>query len=283
MFCKNCGTQLNGTENVCPNCGNQVEKEENKIMDAVQVTAPIPVVKEEEVPNSAVPIQTSAQTVVDTKKNNTTAILIFALIGVVVIAVVLFIVLFLGKDSESGNSNNGGGNSNDNPTTPDIVDNNTTTENTASYGGYTFTLTDGYTTKNDAKYGLVISDGTLAMSIQTDYTNSFEDYKNDPEVTSSNIKTISGKQYILVENLTSDNYKTYVYVTKADSYTTFVGVIAKNDMMLPSSSDVLVLAKIINSATTGTTTFSPGDNNDAGKDGLVKFDLKNNNMTLLSK
>ena len=59
MFCKNCGAQLTGVENVCPNCGTPVEKEnqpttnEPEILDAPTTT---PVVDQAPVMTEQTPV-----------------------------------------------------------------------------------------------------------------------------------------------------------------------------------------------------------------------------------
>ncbi|MBR2828479.1 MAG: hypothetical protein IKE70_04540, partial [Bacilli bacterium] len=48
---------------------------------------------------------------------------------------------------------------------------------TVNYGGYTFNILDGYTTKQDEKYGLIFNNGNIAYSVKVDYTNNYNTYK----------------------------------------------------------------------------------------------------------
>lgn len=288
MFCKNCGVQLNGTENVCPNCGTPVEKittpgvvQNNGQVANVNTVMPQQANPQQVNPqqynqgmppyNQVVPQQNSQQ---QPSKNSTTIILVIALICVVAIAIVLFIV-FSGSNKTTPPTNGGGD-------TPGTIDVTTTPQNTQSYGGYTFTIPEGYDTRIESSEGLVIYNSSLAFAIAVDYSYSYDDYKQMlqqkySDQVSTMIKNISGREYMTVlARESGSNRVMYAYVTKADATSTFVGCIANVTFTEPTSNELTILTSVLDSAKNGSSSFGAGSEQDAGKNGLKEFKFDNN-------
>ena len=305
MNCTNCGTQLNGTEIVCPNCGTPVVKdtplEEQvvsnpaptvaPVVESLEPVAPAPVVPAEPVmeatpvitevitPTPAVPGVAPVQPAVppaaptpDAKpKDNKTIILIIALVVVAIAAVILYFALFAttGSESSSPSSGNNGGN------TKEVS---TTKEETVDYAGYTFTIPDGYTSKTDSQYGLVINNSTLAFSISVDYSHKYDEYKTAlvakyPDQADKLVANVDGREYLILVLTDTDGSKGSEYITKADDSSVFIGMLVKSDYQQATTTEFGELTKVIDSAKTGSTSFAAGDDIDVGKDGIKTYNF----------
>lgn len=202
---------------------------------------------------------------------NKTLILIIILAVVVVIGVVVIGKTFIGsKDKTEPTTPTTTDNGGNEPTT--VADN----TNTASYMGYTFTLPDGFTDKTDAKFGLVITNGTVGYSIKIDFSNSYDTYldafmKKYPTQAANIEKTVSGRKYIIAQ-LTEDQYKASQYITEANSGETFIGM-TMNKTNTIEYSDYQTLTTILDSSKKSGSSFAAGDANDPGTNGPVSFDV----------
>ena len=252
-------------------------------MPAAPVVQP-EVAPQQPVMNNGIPVMNSVQPVApmtqpvaggaaqpgtEKPKQNKTVLLIIILIGVVAIAAVSLFALGVfdsGDDDDSGNS---GGNSG----SGDVVD---VVENTQSYAGYTFTIPEGYETKVDAKAGLGIYNQTMAFTVAVDYTNSYETYKTEfqkkyPDQAEKMVETINGREYVALILTQDGKYMTY-YMSKADNGATFIGGVANSSYTAPTKVEFEVLTTILDSAKSSST-FAPGDDEDAGKNGIVGYEF----------
>ena len=290
MNCKNCGAILTGTENVCPNCGAPVENvvSNQEILQPSPAVAPEPVVAPQPVmePTPVVPeqpvvapqpqaptgfvepavaaIQPQAQAApTEAKpKDNKTIILIIALVVVAIGAVVLYFTVLAPAPEASAPTGN---DVNDTPVS-------TNTEKKENYAGYTFTIPDGYNTKTDAEYGLIINNASRAFSIAVDYTHSYDQYKTAlvakyPDQKDKLVATVDGREYLILVYTDDSGAKGSQYVTKANDNTTFIGMMVRSDYTQATTEDFSVVTEVINSATQGSSSFAPGDDLDAGKNG----------------
>ena len=305
MFCINCGKEVSEGTAFCPYCGAKIENaqptEEPKAEEVItpaateqpvaeQPVAEQPVVEEKkEEPVSAqaptTPVQEMSQAPVGqaapvggiptatAPKNdkNKTLILIIILAVVVIVGIVVIGKTFIGSDeTEPATPSTPTQNEPSEPTT--VVDN----TNTASYMGYTFTLPEGFTSKTDATYGLILSNKLVAYSILVDYTNSYEKYKaalinKYPTQASSLEKTVGGRKF-LIGQVTDKEYKGSEYITTANDGETFVGL-TLNVSNTVEYNDYQVLAEILDSSKKSGSNFAAGDSNDPGKNGTISLDI----------
>jgi len=270
MFCKNCGSPLSGTETVCPNCNNPI------VMDQ-QINTPNNMVGAQEVQPAASPViqsQPVQQPVMQqpvTPNNNQpkksmtkTLILVIAMLVVILIAVILYFTVFRDNTSEPAPST---------PTNETTNDSSKTTNaNTASYSGYTFTVPEGYTAKNDATYGLVMTNGDFVFSIQIDFSHSYSDYiaaaKQQYPDTTDYIANILGREFIVLQVSDESGGIESKYYTKLDDSKAFIGAAARNDGKASTTTDFEVVTNTLNSAKVGDSSFAADSKIDAGKDGI---------------
>lgn len=300
-FCKNCGNQLNGSENNCPKCGNVIEKENN-----VQPTQDNPVSTPEvaPVPAAVTPIAPNPNAAMPTaqvekpKGNNTTLILVIVLVGLLISGSIVFFALnnknssstkdddtvVTDKDDDKDDDKDIDDDKDDDKDIDDDDDADTDPISTkdgnkVSYGGYTFELPDGYQSKTDAKLGLIVGDNTVAFSISVDYSHSYDDYlkalKEKYSDQASKMEKYSGtRKYIAINEEDSDGKVVTEYVTKANNNATFVGLAGRADKTAPTVNDFKVLTEILDS-TNKKSSFSASDKIDAGENGVVDFTGEN--------
>lgn len=202
------------------------------------------------------------------KKDKTTIILVGVLVGVVVIAAVLYFVVFK-KESPAPTP------AADNGTSGTEVS--TNQENVKSYGGYDFTIPDGFTAEIDTDFGLVINNDKIAYTVALDYTNSYDDYRASfqqeyPDQMSQAEVTIGGRKYLAVRlyDETTKAFLYTMYITNADN-ASFIGVSFKRDKTEPTQNDFSTLTTILDSAKKGSANFAAGSDEDMGKNGIKKF------------
>ena len=124
------------------------------------------------------------------------------------------------------------------------------------------------------EYGLMIGNSSVVFTVQVDYTHKYETYKTSLETKYADqkdklVNTVNGREYlILVYSDPSDaEAKASQFVTKASDSATFVGMVVRSDYKGATETEYKTLTTILDSATEGSTSFAPGDDNDAGKNG----------------
>ena len=249
------------------------------VVSAEPVMEATPVMTEVITPTPAVPgvapvqpaVPTAAPTPDAKPKDNKTIILIIALVVVAIAAVILYFALFAttGSESSSPSSGNNGGN------TKEVS---TTKEETVDYAGYTFTIPDGYTSKTDSQYGLVINNSTLAFSISVDYSHKYDEYKTAlvakyPDQADKLVANVDGREYLILVLTDTDGSKGSEYITKAHDSSVFIGMLVKSDYQQATTTEFGELTKVIDSAKTGSTSFAAGDDIDVGKDGIKTYNF----------
>ncbi len=206
-----------------------------------------------------------------------TIILLVIMVLCIIGAVVYFLVFNGGKDVEESV-----------PAKEDTTTSQVSTDTTskATYGGFTFTVPDGYATEEDAELGLVMYNSSIMYSINVDYSHTYDDYlaafkAEYPDQADKVEATVSGRKYIAVYTQVDGKYM-YVYVSKATDSAAFVGAAANSSYSLFTEADFVDLTTILDSAKQGSTSFAPGDNGDAGKDGIKKFALSQDKFKFAS-
>lgn len=298
MFCKNCGAQMNENEKFCSNCGatvtNSVAQPQAGAYQAsptqtpnvqpamsqtpgVQPTMPQasgvqPAMAQPNVSNAGAGTNVTQSG----GNNNKTIILVVVLVLVVLVGIGGGLFVFLGKD-KSGTSSNQGDKTQE-------VSTNQAKENTVSYGGYTFTVPDGYTSQLDTEYGVVMNNGSIGFSIAVDYTNSFEAYKaafaqTYPTLINDALATIGNRNYLVVVSPDAEGNMISEYVTEAGTGSVFVGVVLRSDATGATAAEYSALTNVLDSANNSSTNFAAGDNQDIGKNGVVDFISKGANIS----
>ena len=212
------------------------------------------------------------------KKDNKTIFLIIALVVVAIAAVVVYFTVLAPAPEAPAPT---GGNDVETPVS-------TKTENKETYAGYTFTIPEGYVTKTDDEYGLVISNGTTGFSIAVDYSHNYDAYKKAlsekyPEQASDFIATVDGREYIALILTDTDGSQATQYVTKASDSSVFVGMVARADLTAPTTVEFSTLTTILNSSKQGTSSFAPGDDQDIGKNGEKIFTFTKDKFSFKEK
>ena len=124
---------------------------------------------------------------------------------------------------------------------------------------------------------MVITNSKVVYTVFPDYTNSFDAYykaysEKFPTEVDKLKKEINGHKYILIA-LTDSNGDTGVeYVYDSGKGYLFVGVVINSTYTTPTNEELNTLDKILASAKSGST-FAPGDDNDAGKSGILDLKL----------
>lgn len=307
MFCKNCGTQLTGTEAVCPNCGSPVVQDAN--VNTAQPEMIQPNSQPTMMPNNNQPMTPNTPQMMNTSNpgmqpgtgsmpangvgaptnpvqnqtpanggNKTTIMLVVALVAVVVIAVGVFFFLSNKQDSAkpAANEPSSKDSSTETPKTDPVG---TNTSNTVTFGAYTFTLPDGYIYETaDNILAIANADDTFAFSITLDYTNSFEAYRQYyaqkyPSIINDAAVTIGSRNYIIFAITDEQGNNVSQYVTSMQSGGTFVGIVAHADNSQVTTADYQIVTAVLDSAKSSGT-FAAGNDDDAGKNGIIDYDHK---------
>ena len=235
------------------------------------VAAPTPEVAVTPTPGAqAQPVQPApVQQPANNKGKNNTLILIIILAIVIIVGVVVIGKTFISTKETPA------------PTTPssepnaqEVAD---TTEKTESYLGYTFTIPDGFTTKIDSKFGLIISDNNVAYSILVDFTNDYSKYREAliakyPTQAADLEKTVGTRKFLIGKVTGTDGATGSEYITAANGNSSFVGMVLNRNNTVEYN-DYKVLANILDSSKESGSTFAAGDAKDPGKDGPIMFEI----------
>ena len=202
-----------------------------------------------------------------TPKQGPSRLLIIILVGVVLIGAALLFSMLTGGEEESSSSSSSSENN------ASEVSTNTNTE---TYGGYTFVIPDGYRTEVDTDYGLMIGNSSFVFSVLVDYTNSYDKYKEAmikayPDQANDIIATVDGREYLAVILKDTDGKMATTYISKASNNATFVGMAARSDFTASTQAEFSIITKVLDSAKQSSSSFAPGDDEDAGKDGIKNF------------
>ncbi len=271
MQCNSCGTQLAEGELTCPRCGTSVDGVgQHYTANKTAITAsqtiqqqpqPIPVQQVQQPPVSQGPAQLENQ-----PKGTGRKILIFLiLIALITLLSIMFYSVILNKKDQETKK--------EPPSTEEKVP--TSQENIQEYGGYTFTIPEGYQSKISNLYGLVIYNKEEAYSITVDYTNPYETRKTTfmthfPDQANTLVANIANREYlVLVIPVQNAGYATQ-YATQKTEKATFVGLVAKADHVAPGAVEFTKLTSILDSAEQKETVI-PGTTNDAGVTGIQVY------------
>ena len=305
--CSKCNNQVADELSFCPNCGNNLDEGNPSVTDNVQPTiepsiSPVPDVPsapEEpsapeqpsvapveapfaqptpeqpgsaqptpEQPGSAQPVP--AQQPAGNKGGKTILIIVLAVVVVLLIVLcVVFGLKALGSKSDDGGNTSGGEVEDVEPSTVSDA------ANTASYNGYKFTVPDGFTTEEDAKYGLKFLSSTLVFSVLEDSTNTFTDYYNAfvaeyPSEADRLVQELEGHKYILLLITDTNGDSAVQYVYDSNEGFIFSGILGNSTLSRPTDEELVTLHKVLTSAKRSSS-FAPGDAVDSGKDGLIKL------------
>ena len=253
------------------------------------VAAPTPVVEQQVVPQQVVvpqdpatmvtpnptaqatPVQPAPATPEEPKKKKETGKVILLIVLLIIAAVVAYVMF--------GKSLFGGSDEPTQPTTPnepepqEVVN----TEKTESFMGYTFTIPDGFETKTDATYGLLIGNDEVAYSILIDFTNDYNKYLTAltakyPTQAADLEKTVGTRKFIIGQVTNTKGDKGSQYISAANGNSSFVGFVVNKKNTIEYN-DYQVLGNILDSSKESGSTFAAGDANDPGKNGPVLYDV----------
>ena len=222
-------------------------------------------------PSMPLPPTNDASLAANTEEKNDKNKLLYILI-IAIIAIGLIIGGITIASSISGNK------SNQTPTpSPTPSEEPVPVDTTASYGGYSFNIPDGYTTTEDENYGLIFNNGEIAYSIKVDYTNNFDAYKksftqNYPTQASSLELSYETTPYLILQMANeSTQTKALHYVMSPNTSTTFVGAIVRKDKKPGEMKDLKVLTDLLTTATLTNDNPIAGNDLDNGKDGIISI------------
>lgn len=300
--CSKCNNQVADELSFCPNCGNKLDEgNQAPSVDNVQPTiepsiSPVPdapvapevpsvepvdapvqqTTFEQQTPEQPTPEQPSSvqpapvQQPAGNKGGKTILIIVLAVVVVLLIVLcVVFGLKALGSKSDDG-GNTGNGDIED--VEPSGVSD---AANTASYNGYNFTVPDGFTTEEDAKYGLKFLSSSLVFSVLEDSTNTFTDYYNAfvaeyPSEADKLVQELEGHKYILLLITDTNGDSAVQYVYDSNEGFLFSGILGNASLSRPTAEELTTLHKVLTSAKRSSS-FAPGDAVDSGKDGLIKL------------
>lgn len=264
MQCNNCGMQLAEGEITCSRCGtpvNGVGQPYTATKTVTQQQIPMGQVQQ---PFVQQPVQQMPQQE-DNKKSGSgrkflIVLIVLALISL--LSIMFYSVVLNGESKENEASSN-------KETTP-IKE-----ENKEDYGGYTFTIPEGYQYKLSDIYGLIIYNEKEAYSIAVDYTNLYETRKTTymthfPDQAATLVANVANREYLaLVVTVPNIGYATQ-YATIKTEKASFIGLVAKSDYTTPGVEEFTRLTAILDSAEQKEE-VSPGTTNDAGTAGIQVY------------
>ena len=289
--CSKCNNQVADELSFCPNCGNNlnegnqapsvdnfqptIEPSISPVPDApsapeVPSVAPVDVPNQQSIPEQPSSVQPAPAQPAGNKGGKTVIIIVLAL--VIVLLIVLCVVFGLkalgSKSDDEGNTGSGDIETVEPSGVSDAV-------NTVSYNGFKFNVPDGFTTQEDAKFGLKFLSSNLVFSILEDSTNSFTDYYNAfvaeyPTEADKLVQELEGHKYILLLLTDSTGSSAVQYVYDSNEGFLFTGLLGNASLSRPTNEELITLHKVLTSAKRSSS-FAPGDAVDSGKDGLIKL------------
>ena len=274
MFCRNCGNQLNGTENVCPQCGTPVVKEEQVQPQAEvnQVASPQPPVGEVAPTPTPAPTQQPVQQT-NTNQGGLNKNIIIIVAGVLVFLALIGVIIWLvlGNLTKKAETK---------PTDGNVVEKEVSqNQNSVVYNGFKFNIPEGYESEENSEYGLLIYDDSIVYTVLIDYTNSYDQYKAElvkiyPDQKDNMELNVGNRKYLgmVYQNETATGYYTQ-YATAVDN-TVFTGIIMKQSQAKPEISDFSNFNEILDNAKKSSSTFSPSESEDAGTEGILDLGKK---------
>lgn len=205
----------------------------------------------------------------------TTFILIGVLVLVIVVGIVIIATTFVSSKKPSSNIKGNSESAGNGSSAVEVSSN----DKTVSYLGYKFKFPEGFKSKLDKEYGLVIANKVNAYSIRIDFSNSFDKYYDEFSKKYSDQKdklkkTVDGREYIILVLVDDDGNEVSQFVSKANDDAVFVGLVAKNNNTIEYD-DFQTLTKILDSSKESSSSFSSSDDKeeDAGKDGIKIFEF----------
>ena len=194
----------------------------------------------------------------------TTVVLIVLLVLSIVGAVLYFTVF--NEDDEAANSNS-------NADSATVATE--SAESVVSYGGYTFTIPNGYYSEENADLGLVLYNNKLFYSLLVDYTNTYEQYLEAFKITypdqANNFEVKLGNRDYIIAVVSKGTECECVYITRGPGSAVFIGEAVNSSFTRLAPEEFNDLTSILDSAKQGSSTFAPGDDVDAGKNGIKQF------------
>lgn len=274
MQCNNCGAQLVEGEITCSRCGTPVSGVGQPYIATKTVTQqqiPMgqgaigqvqqPFVQQ---PVGQIPSQELLQQE-ETKKRGGGRKFLIVLIVLALISLlsIMFYSVVLNGD------NNGNEAPSNKETTPPKK------ENKEDYGGYTFTIPEGYQYKLSDVYGLIIYNEKEAYSIAVDYTNLYETRKTTymthfPDQAATLVASVANREYLALVVATQTGGYATQYATVKTEKSMFIGLVAKSDYTTPGAEEFTRLTAILDSAEQKEE-VSPGTTNDAGASGIQVY------------
>ena len=299
--CSKCNNQVSDELSFCPSCGNKLDEgNQAPSVENVQPTiepsispvpdapaaptapeapatpeapavAPVEAPAAQPTPEQSTSVQPApVQQPAGNKGGKTVLIIVLAVVVVLLIVLcVVFGLKALGSKSDDG-GNTGGGDVED--VEPSGVSD---AANTASYNGYKFTVPDGFTTEEDAKFGLKFLSSSLVFSVLEDSTNTFTDYYNAfvaeyPTEADKLVQELEGHKYILLLITDANGDSAVQYVYDSNEGFLFSGILGNASLSRPTSEELETLHNVLTSAKRSSS-FAPGDAVDSGKDGLIRL------------
>lgn len=271
MQCSNCGNQLTEGDTACPRCGSPVDSANNQTYTATKKTNEVPSAPMTMPQAQVAPIPQNVEPPVQESKveegKGRKILIVFILIAILIL---LSIMVYSVAFSSNTNRNN----SKASPNEENTQEANKTTQD---YGGYTFTIPEGYQSRLSPKYGLVIFNEKEAYSIVVDYTNPYETQKTTylnkfPEQAGSLVITVSNREYLALLVAAPTGGYAIQYATPKTAQATFVGLVVKADYAAPTTVEFSNLNQIIDSATLKEEVIK-GSSADAGAGGINVYTI----------
>lgn len=269
--CSKCNTQVNDDLQFCPNCGNSLEVAPQGNINTQGVQQDM---IESQPVQPAQPTQPMVEAPVANKTNYKLIISILA--GVVVICTIIAVIFGLKLfDSKGSNSNE-----NNEPNTPATTPKED--KNVVTYGGFDFTIPEGYK-KIDTENGnlFITDDSTLTLSLaiaKGSFEESVKYFVSKFKANESDVvREIDGDKYVwmlvpISENDPNKVARAFCY-EYGDGYL-FTGAVGTMTITDPGEDGFNLLKTLVSSAKKNSS-FSGGDNEEALLEDNINKSLEN--------